>query len=459
MLRVARACSPASSSHAASSELFRDMNFARPLGPIVIPREFIQEGSPLLQPGLADNPFGIVAEQVYEQQQQDRLRKAIGASDAQTSLSSSSKRASKSKALPQPPPPIVGGGEPPVPTQSSLSQPNPSKFAYPIDSGVTTPIRTLSIVPSAAPGGGLTAVEVPSSAMKTIGSLLTNMLPDIAAAAGISDASRELQMHRIDFNPAQCLELKLINTLDVPSNSPSVTHLSLRDCELSPNFITRMYSIITCFPSLTRLDISNCYIEKSAARFLPGVAAALPNLTSFSATNTYMNDACAVHMRALLVACPRITSFNLENNKMTQFGEDSMCDALTQVNSPAPGAATRHHLSSHLSIHFTAGTGIAFDPPSFQLISLAARSLTRGIAQVQRGIVVDIELRHASLSPAAAVEIIASIPCFPALRRFSMFTPNFDACLAVGVFHAFLKQPASTAFKWRVGTLCCTGFL
>jgi hypothetical protein len=433
------------------------MNFARPLGPIVIPREFVQEGSPLLQPGLAANPLGIVAEQVYEQQQ-ERARKAIGAADSQTSLSSSSKRVSKSKALPQPPLPIAGGGEPPVPMQSALAHSNPLKSSFPTDFGGPAPIRTLSIVPSAAPGGGLTAVEVPSSSIKAFSSLFCNMIPEIAAA-GACDSSRELQMHRIDFNPAQQLELKLINTLDVPSNAPSVTNLSLRDCELSPNFITRMYGILTCFPSLTKLDLSHCYIEKSAARLLPGVAAALPNLTSFSATNTHMNDACAVHMRALLVACPRITSLTLEQNKMTQYGEDSMCDALTQVNSPPPGAITRHHLSSRLSIHYTAGTGIAFDPPSFQLISLTSRPLTRGVAAVQRGLLVDIELRHASLSPVAAAEIMASIPCFPSLRRLFLCTPNFDACLAVGIFHAFLKQPASTSFKWSVAVFFSNHFM
>ena len=72
--------------------------------------------------------------------------------------------------------------------------------------------------------------------------MLTHAMTDVSSAAAASDAPRELQMHRIDFNPAQQLELKLINTLDVPSNAPSITHLSLRDCELSPNFITRMYA-------------------------------------------------------------------------------------------------------------------------------------------------------------------------------------------------------------------------
>ena len=207
---------------------------------------------------------------------------------------------------------------------------------------------------------------------------------------------------------------------------------------------------MTCFPSLTRLDISHCYIEKSAARLLPGVAAALPHLTAFSATNTHMNDACSSHMRALLVACPRITNLNLDNNNMTTFGEDSMCHALTQVNSPAPGAVTRHHLSSRLFVHNIAGSGIAFDPPSYQLITLTGRSLSRGLSAVQRGLLVDIELRHASLPLAAAAEIIASIPCFPLLRHLFMFTPDFDACLAVGILQAFLAQPASTAFKWCV---------
>ncbi len=295
-------------------------------------------------------------------------------------------------------------------------------------------------------GAGLTAVEVSSSTLKTVGSLFTHIMAEASSQAG--DGLRELQMHRIDFNPAQQLELKLISTLDVPSNAPAITHLSLRDCELSPNFIARMYSVMTCFPSLTRLDISHCYLEKATARLLPGVAAALPHLTAFAATHTCMNDACSSHMRALLIACPRI-------NNMSTFGEDSMCDALTQVNSPAPGAATRHHLSSRLFIHNIAGSGIAFDPPSYQLITLTGRSLSRGLAAVLRGLFVDIELRHASLPPTAAAEIIASIPCFPSLRRLFMFTPDFDACLAVGILQAFLAQTASTAFKWCVTLSVC----
>jgi hypothetical protein len=210
---------------------------------------------------------------------------------------------------------------------------------------------------------------------------------------------------------------------------------------------------MTCFPSLTRLDISHCYIEKSAARLLPGVAAALPHLTAFSATNTHMNDACSSHMRALLVACPRITTLNLDNNNMTTFGEDSMCDALTQVNSPAPGAVTRHHLSSRLFVHNVAGSGIAFDPPSYQLITLTGRSLSRGLSAVQRGLLVDIELRHATFSAVAAAQVITSIPHFPLLRRLFMFTPDFDACLAVGILQAFLAQSLSADFKWCVHEL------
>jgi hypothetical protein len=288
-----------------------------------------------------------------------------------------------------------------------------------------------------------------------MGSLLTQMMTDASASASVSDA-RELQMHRIDFNPAQQLELKLINTLDVPSNAPSITHLSLRDCELSPNFMTRMYSITTCFPSLTRLDISHCYIEKATARLLPGVAASLPNLTAFSATDTRMNDACSSHMRALIIACPRIAAFNLDNNSMTAFGEDSMCDALTQVNSPSPGTVTRHHLSSRLFVHNIASSGAAFESPSYQLVTLTGRSLTRSLSAMQRGLPVDVEMRHALLPPAAAAEIITSIPCFPTLRRLFMFTPDFDACLAVGILNAFLKQPASTAFKWFVRCSFCS---
>jgi len=104
-------------------------------------------------------------------------------------------------------------------------------------------MRALSFVPSAAPGGGLTAVEIPTSSLKHMGALLTHMMSEASTTLAAPEPPRELQMHRIDFNPAQQLELKLINTLDVPSNAPAITHLSLKDCELSPNFITRMYGL------------------------------------------------------------------------------------------------------------------------------------------------------------------------------------------------------------------------
>jgi hypothetical protein len=423
------------------------MGFALPRGPIVIPREFIQEGSPLLNPDTADNPFGAVAEQVFVQQLE---RRAIAAPQQVLEplhpqvVPSSSKRAPKPQFVPRPPPyppPSMAIEESTVATQST---PAPSKPSAPLDSA---PMRVLSITQS-APGAALTAVEVqvPSASFKGAAAMLAQH--DASAAA--SEAPRELQMHRIDFNPAQQLELKLINTLDVPSSSPLITHLSLRDCELSPNFITRMYSVMACFPSLTRLDISHCYIERATARLLPGVAASLPHLTAFSATDTHMNDSCSCHMRALLIACPRITSLNLGNNNMTTFGEDSMCDALTQVNSPSPGATTRHHLSSRLFVHNISGSGGAFDAPSHQLISLTGRSMSRGLSAVQRGPPVDIVLRHKSLSHAAAAEIITSIPCFPLLRRLHILSPDFDACLAVGILLAFHDQPATNSFMWCV---------
>jgi hypothetical protein len=407
------------------------MGFSLPRGPIVLPREFIQEGSPLLNPDTADNPFGIVAEQVYEKQQQ----RVLGATSAPALPAPSSKRASKTKALPQPPPPISSGGEPPVPAQSSLAQTNALKPVFPVDSGSSGPIRTLSIVPSAAPGGGLTAVEVPTSALKNMGSLLAQMISDASSVA--TDVPRELLMHRIDFNPAQQLELKLINTLDVPSNALSITHLSLRDCELSPNFITRMYSVMTCFPSLTRLDISHCYIEKATARLLPGVAASLPNLTAFTATHTCMNDACSVHLRALLIACPRITTLNLDNNNMTAFGEDSMCDALTQVNTPTPGTVTRHHLSSRLFVYFIAGSGIASDPVPFQLITLTDRPLSRGVSAV----------RH----------VIRSLSFCNILRRYSAVSLLISSCVT-RPYRRRRRRRSSQAFRASIpsGAFSCS---
>jgi hypothetical protein len=424
------------------------MGFALPRGPIVIPREFIQEGSPLLNPDTADNPFGAVAEQVF-MQGLERKRIAVPEQVLQPLhphqvVPSSSKRAPKPQFVPRPPPyppPTTAIEESTVASQPT---PAPSKPSAPLDS---SSMRVLSITQS-APGAALTAVEVqvPITSFKGAGA----MLAQHDSSAALSDAPRELQMHRIDFNPAQHLELKLINTLDVPSSSPSITHLSLRDCELSPNFITRMYSVMTCFPSLTRLDISHCYIERSTARLLPGVAASLPHLTAFSATDTHMNDSCSCHMRALLIACPRITSLNLGNNNMTTFGEDSMCDALTQVNSPASGATTRHHLSSRLFVHNISGSGGAFDPPSHQLITLTGRSMSRGLSAVQRGPPVDIVLRHKSLSHAAAAEIITTIPSFPLLRSLHILSPDFDACLAVGILLAFHDQPSTSSFMWFV---------
>jgi hypothetical protein len=338
------------------------------------------------------------------------------------------------------PPTILLEKQPPVPCQSS---PLPSKILKTAAS-LDSVMRTLSIVPSTVNEGGLIAVEVVPSPLRPASSQLTRTT-EAAVAVCAPDAPRELHVHRVDFNPAQQLELKLINSLDVASGAPPISQLSLRDCELSPNFMTRMYSILSSFPSLTRLDISHCYIERATARLLPVVAASLPNLTVFSACHTSMNDACSSHMRALLIACPRITALNLDNNNMTSFGEDCMCDALTQVNSPASGSITCYHLSSRLFVRV-----IAVNSPSHQLITLTDRSLSRGLSALQRNLFIDVDLRHSSLSPAAAAEIILSIPCFPLLRHFRMSTPDFDACLAVGILLAFLRQPASASFTWYI---------